>query len=169
MNDIRIYVADLSAYNNGKLHGTWIDATLDLEDIKKTVNKMLDESPEDFSEEYAIHDFEGFESYSLNEYEGLESAHEVACFIEQWGKLGSEILNEHHDIEKATSILEEDYCGCYESLADYAQELTEETTQIPESLALYIDYERMAQDLEMGGDIFTIETAHNEVHIFMNR
>ena len=24
--DIRIYVADLAAYNNGKLHGVWIDA-----------------------------------------------------------------------------------------------------------------------------------------------
>ena len=25
--EIRIYVADLAAYNNGKLHGVWIDAT----------------------------------------------------------------------------------------------------------------------------------------------
>ena len=24
--EIRIYVADLAAYNNGKLHGVWIDA-----------------------------------------------------------------------------------------------------------------------------------------------
>jgi hypothetical protein len=27
-------------------------------------------------------------------------------------------------------------------------------------------YERMAADMEMSGDIFTIETAHDEVHIF---
>ena len=27
--EIRIYVADLAAYNNGKLHGVWIDATQD--------------------------------------------------------------------------------------------------------------------------------------------
>lgn len=54
-NDIRIYVADLAAYNNGKLHGVWINATDDLDDIQKQVNKMLAESPEGFAEEYAIH------------------------------------------------------------------------------------------------------------------
>ena len=31
-DEIRIYVADLAAYNNGKLHGVWIDATSDLDD-----------------------------------------------------------------------------------------------------------------------------------------
>jgi len=169
MNDIRIYVADLAAYNNGKLHGAWIDATLDIEDIEASVSKMLSESPEKFSEEFALHDYEGFQSYSVSEYQSLASVNEIACFIEQWGKLGSMILCEYNDIEKSISILEEDYCGCYPSVADYAQELTEETTQIPESLAMYIDYERMANDLEVGGDIFTIETAYNEVHIFMNR
>jgi hypothetical protein len=37
--------------------------------------------------------------------------------------------------------------------ADYAQELTEESIQIPESLINYIDYEAMAQDMELNGDI----------------
>ena len=31
--EIRIYVADLAAYNNGKLHGVWINASDDLDDI----------------------------------------------------------------------------------------------------------------------------------------
>ena len=31
---IRIYVADLAAYNAGYLHGVWIDASQDLEDIQ---------------------------------------------------------------------------------------------------------------------------------------
>jgi len=62
----------------------------------------------------------------------------------------------------------QNYCGCYASLADYAEELTEETTQIPEHLALYIDYEKMGRDMELGGDVFTIETGYQEVHIFWN-
>ena len=33
--EIRIYVADLAAYNNGKLHGVWINACDDLEEIQK--------------------------------------------------------------------------------------------------------------------------------------
>lgn len=58
--EIRIYVADLAAYNNGKLHGVWINATDDLDAIREQVNQMLAASPEGFAEEYAIHDHEGF-------------------------------------------------------------------------------------------------------------
>ena len=58
-NEIKIYVADLAAYNNGILHGIWIDATDDLDDIQEQVNEMLASSPEEMAEEYAIHDYEG--------------------------------------------------------------------------------------------------------------
>jgi len=80
--EIRIYVADLAAYNAGKVHGVWINATDDVEDIQKHINKMLANSPEGFAEEYAIHDYEGFEGYQLSEYEGIKSVHEIASFIE---------------------------------------------------------------------------------------
>ena len=53
-------------------------------------------------------------------------------------------------------------------LADYVQELTEETTQIPENLTYYIDYERMGRDMEMSGDVFTVATGFEEIHIFWN-
>lgn len=168
-NEIRIYVADLAAYNNGKLHGVWINATDDLDDIWNQVNQMLAESPEDFAEEYAIHDYESFEGYALSEYEGLKTAHEIACFIEEYPDFGGELLNNFGgDLEEAKAAAEENYCGCYKSLADFAEELTGETTQISENLAYYIDYERMGRDMELSGDIFTIETGHEEVHIFWN-
>ncbi|MEM7017160.1 MAG: antirestriction protein ArdA [Pseudomonadota bacterium] len=168
MTEPKIYVADLAAYNNGKLHGVWIDATLDLEDIQAAVSSMLKNSPEGFAEEYAIHDYEGFAAYRLDEYEGLESAHEIACFIEAHGEIAAELLNHFNDIEEAQKAIEEHYAGCYTSVADFAQELTEETTQIPENVVYYIDYDLMGRDIEMSGDIFTIETAHDEVHIFWN-
>lgn len=38
--EIRIYVACLAAYNNGKLHGVWIDATDDIDDIQDQINEM---------------------------------------------------------------------------------------------------------------------------------
>jgi len=167
--EIRIYVADLAAYNNGYLHGVWIDAAQDMEFILEQVNKMLKASPiEEVAEEYAIHDFEGYGSYRLGEYEGLEQAHKIACFIEEHGEIAGELLNYFSDIEDATKAIEDNYSGCYSSIADYAEELTEGTSEVPEHLAFYIDYERMGRDMEMSGDIFTIETAHDEVHIFWN-
>lgn len=167
MCEPRIYVADLAAYNNGKLHGVWIDAALELDDIQHAVAKMLKASPEGFAEEYAIHDYEGYGSYNLSEYEGLESAHQVACFIEEHGEVASDLLSHFGDsIEDATKAIEENYSGCYKSLADYAEELTEQTSTVPENLAFYIDYERIGRDMEMSGDIFTVETGFEEVHVF---
>lgn len=167
--EIRIYVADLAAYNNGKLHGVWIDATDDVDDIQDQINKMLAESPEECAEEYAIHDYEGFEGYPLGEYEGIQTAHDIACFIEEYPGIAGELLSHFGgDIDEARQAKEDNYCGCYRSVADYAEELTEETTEIPQSLAYYIDYEKMARDMELGGDIFTIETGYDEVHIFWN-
>ena len=43
------------------------------------------------------------------------------------------------------------------------------TTEIPENLAYYIDYEKMGRDMELSGDIFTIETGYQEVHIFWSQ
>lgn len=169
MCEPRIYVADLAAYNNGKLHGVWVDATLDLDDIQEAVAEMLKTSPEEGAEEYAIHDYEGFGSYRVREYEGLESVHEVACFIEEHEELGAELLAHFSSIDEARTAIDENYVGCYDSVADFAEELTEDSVQIPESLARYIDYNAMAYDMEVGGDIFTIETGYQEVHIFWNR
>lgn len=42
----RIYVASLSDYNAGRLHGEWIDATQELDDIWAEIHAMLAKSPE---------------------------------------------------------------------------------------------------------------------------
>ena len=54
----------------------------------------------------------------------------------------------------------------YTSLADYVQEVTEDSMTIPQSLHYYIDWQAMARDAEMNGYLFTISTAYNEVHVF---
>ena len=70
------------------------------------------------------------------------------------------------NLEDAKKALEENYNGCFSSLADYAEELITDTSEVPEHLAFYIDYDRMARDMEMSGDIFTVETGYQEVHVF---
>lgn len=167
--EIRIYVADLAAYNNGILHGVWIDACDDPEDIRGQINEMLTDSPEEDAEEYAIHDHEGFEGYSVSEWEDIEELHEVACFIEENPGIGGELLAHCcDDLDEARNALKENYVGCYKSLADYAQQLTEDTCQIPDQIVYYIDYEKMGDDMHMSCEIFTIDTAYDEVHVFLN-
>jgi antirestriction protein len=164
-----IYVACLAAYNNGKLHGTWIDATLEPDAIREAMQAMLKASPEPQAEEFAIHDYDNFHSLRLSEWEAIDDVHAYATFIAEHGKLGAELITYTGDIEHAMAMMSDGYAGCYESLADFAQELTEDTTTIPESLACYIDYERMADDMEGAGEILTSKTAHDEVHVFWRR
>ena len=168
--EIKIYVADLAAYNNGILHGVWIDVTDELEVIQDQINEMLKASPvKEEAEEYAVHDYEGFGSYRVSEFSGIKELHEIACFIEEYSEIGSEVLAHFgDDLDDARKAIEDNYSGCYSSLADYAQELTESTSEIPKHLEFYIDYESMGRDMEYSGDVFTIETAHDEVHVFWN-
>ena len=46
------------------------------------------------------------------------------------------------------------------------QELTEETLEIPQPLRNYVDWQSMAHDAEMSGELFTIETGYQQVHVF---
>ena len=100
------------------------------------------------------------------EWESFESVANISEFIEEHEELGGKLI-EHYggELKDAKTALEH-YRGEFESLENYARNLIEDTSEIPENLALYIDYARMGRDWEMSGDIFTIETAHNETHIF---
>ncbi|MBT3022055.1 MAG: antirestriction protein ArdA [Candidatus Thiodiazotropha sp. (ex Lucina aurantia)] len=167
--ETKIYIADLAAYNNGFLHGVWIDATDELDDIQDQINAMLKASPVEDAEEYAVHDYEGFDGYSVGEYDSIDTLHEIAGFIEEQPEFAGALLAHFcGDLDEARKAAEDNYNGCYKSVADYAQDLTEQTSEVPKHLEFYIDYERMGGDMEMSGDIFTIETAHDEVHVFWN-
>jgi antirestriction protein len=142
----RIYVACLAAYNSGTLHGTWIDATQGEWGIWEDIQKMLAASPILDAEEHAIHDYEGFEGARIEEYAVL--------------------AHYNNDLDEAQEAITERYHGCFTSLADHVQEMTEDSMTIPQTLQYYIDWQAMARDAELNGDLFTISTAHDEVHVF---
>lgn len=163
----RIYVACLAAYNNGILHGHWVDAEQGAWAIWDGIRRMLAASPIADAEEWAIHDYEGFGSLLLSEFEGIERVGDLAAFIVEHGALGCALL-EHFsgDIEEAREAMADRYLGAHASLADYVQDLTEETTAIPPALRYYIDWQALARDAEMSGDVFTVSTAFDVVHVF---
>ena len=150
-------------------HGRWIDATTP-DEIWREVSAMLRASPEPDAEEWAIHDYEGFCGAQVSEWEGFEQVSELAAFVEEHGELGGAVLAHFcGDIGQAREALEDNYCGEYRNLADFAQELTDDITEIPPSLVYYIDYRAMARDMELSGDVFTVETGFEAVHVFWNR
>lgn len=162
----KIYVACLAAYNNGYLHGEWIDANQEAWAIYDEIATMLKTSPIADAEEWAIHDYEDFEGLRIAEYAGIDGVAEKAAFIVEHGKLGAELIVHFGELDEAREAIKDRYHGEFSSLADYAQDMMEECTAIPESLRFYIDWEAMARDWEMNGDLFTVQTAREEIHVF---
>ena len=166
----RIYVACLSAYNSGHLHGAWIDVGTDEWAIWDGIQAMLKASPIAEAEEWAIHDYEGFEGVRIEENTGIDTLVQIAAFLAEHGTVGAEILTYYGgDLDEARAAMEDRHLGSFISLADYVQEVTEETMTIPQALRYYIDWQAMARDAEMNGDVFVIETARDEVHVFAGR
>lgn len=169
MNDQpRIYVADLAAYNNGDLRGVWIDLSGDMDCIQEEIKVMLEGSPIGAAEEYAIHDYEGFCGYAVGEYDELAELREVAIFLSELTEFGGVLLSFIGNLEEARRIAEEGYCGLYDSLTHYAQELTEECGDVLSHLAPYIDYQLMGRDMELNGELIALEIGFEKVHIFRN-
>ena len=164
---IRIYVACLASYNNGILHGRWIDVS-DEATIWAEVQAMLKASPlDEVCEEWAIHDYEGFEGANIGEYYSFGRVVELAEFIREHSELGAEVLNYYGGELKDALEAFENYSGEYENLADFAHELTEQSgVEVPKSVKDYIDYEAMAGDMSLSGDILTFETGPTAVHVF---
>ncbi len=162
----RIYIASLSDYNAGILHGAWIDLTgLTIDDIQDGINEILEASPPyakkygEPSEEYAIHDFE-LGGIRISEYEDLNT---VVSIVEAWEEHGDAFAvyyNDVDDLETAISCFEDAYQCEYDSFLDYPTQTFDElyAHSIPENLRHYIDYQAFARDLEAEG--YYIEDGH---------
>lgn len=167
----RIYVASLSDYNAGHLHGRWIDADQDADAIRKEIATMLAESREPDAEEWAIHDHDNFEGYSLSEYADLEHVADVARLLAEHGPVFAGLLNNFGgDLEQARDYMEQGSCGVFKSLEDYAYELAQDVwgdaiAKLPEFIRHHIDWAGVGRDLELSGDVFTVEV-DGDVHVF---
>ena len=174
----QIYIACLSSYNSGILYGCFIDATQDPEDIREEIQQMLSTSPVadvEACEEFAIHDYQNFAGITLNEYESIDYISALANAIQEHGKPFALYLDylDFDDVEEAVSSFQDNYCGCFESIQDYAQDYYEQTGMLEtiEQAGLksfYIDWGKIAHDWECNGDLLFLEESHNKIHVFYN-
>lgn len=168
----RIYVASLADYNNGTLYGKWIDADQSDEAIQDEVNAMLEASTIPNCEEWAIHDYEGFDDILINEYQSFERVSKLAELVKSHGNAFAQWYNNdgnRENIDDLENKFTDCFIGEYESLADYAQQFIEETgMEISEYLTNYIDYEAMGKDWELSGEISTVKNGYKSLYIFRN-
>lgn len=157
----RIYVASLSDYNAGRLHGAWINAYQHPSDLSDAVQSMLGRSHEPGAEEWAIHDHEDFGGLYLSEYESLDVVSRLAEGLTEHGPafVGLVALLGTEDADSAAFT--DRYRGHWPSAVDYADDLLrdlgaeEVLAAIPTWLqsVVKLDVAGFARDLTLGGDI----------------
>ena len=159
--DVGVYIACLASYNNGILHGAWLDleGDIDEEDIQAGIDWVLATSPEPGAEEWAMHDSVGLPGYlSGTEWPGLGDlvawADGLSAVIDQDEREAYRMDGENQGQTIDEDSFREAYCGCYSSGEDYAQELAEELGSIPKDAGwplTCIDWESAWRDLTHDG------------------
>lgn len=139
----QIYVASLSEYNDGRLHGIWIDATADRADIHEAIASMLAASSDPGAEEYAIHDYSDFGSFAVGEYEDLGTVQKIACGIAEHGDAFSAYV-ELVGTETATEDgFTDSYHGTYPTFRAFADDFID-------SMGWDTDIERFGNQTGLG-------------------
>lgn len=164
-DNYQIYIASLSDYNAGILHGKWIELDgLSTDEIQEEINQILQTSPYtkqygEVAEEWAIHDFE-LGGIRISEYESLDTIVSIVEALSEHGEAFAIYYNNVDDLESAKTNFEDAYAGEYDSFLDYATETFDElyAHSIPEGLRIYIDYTAFARDLDAEG--YFIEDRH---------
>lgn len=169
----RIYVACLAAYNSGRLHGRWIDATQGADYIRDQVAEMLAESPEPGAEEWAIHDHEGLGQ--IGESEDFDRVAEIGEAVAEAGDDAAALLAWlDYEPGRDPGEFADRYRGSWESLAAYVENLWDEIGHDTRPAsgrswwhpANYIDWDRMANDLRLSGDVEVIPAGALGVYVF---
>jgi antirestriction protein len=158
MTTPKIYVADLAAYNEGKLVGEWLELTdyTSGEEVMEAISELLEKFSKEQGverEEFAIHDYEGFPSDFYSEYMGKEDFDKITTLIQKADEsdLPYEVLMEYASV---TGVDVEDlddipYNGRFDSEEAFAEDLVEQgvITDLSRYLEMYpTDMRILAQE-----------------------
>ncbi len=172
----KVWIASLSDYNNGDLHGAWVDADQEPDFIWEGVNEVLRTSRQPGAEEWAIFDYEGFGPLRLSEYETVErisrlglgiAKHGVpfAAFAGYLGDSDTELLDQFEDY----------FIGHWETTEAYIDDFLEDMgidkildDAVPEAFRDYVrlDTEALVRDLESGGMLLSLDDSEGGVFLF---
>ncbi|WP_134686496.1 antirestriction protein ArdA [Brevibacillus migulae] len=147
---VKLYVANLAKYNEGKLAGEWLTLPLSNEEIAEQIQAILGDD-----KEYAIHDYEA--PFRINEYDNVYSINETAAVMARYDSRIVIALCECMDnVGEVVRLLENGDYSVYlnvDNLCDVAAEMVDEGYfgSVPPSLSQYIDYEKIARDLKFDG------------------
>tara|TARA_R100001244_G_scaffold119887_1_gene89460 strand:+ start:48 stop:608 length:561 start_codon:yes stop_codon:yes gene_type:complete len=169
----KIYVANLAAYNSGRMVGDWVTPTdyETFDDFNKAIQKATR-----YADEIAVHDYDYLPS-SMGEYPNLEGLYDFCDQIEDSPMcldaliayadyMGDDLTNFSFD------DAEELYGGEWDSFKEYAENYCEmvgdaaEIEKLPQNLQYHFDMDSYARDLEHGYHVVERGAPHYGVFVF---
>lgn len=175
----RIWVGSWSDYNNGILHGQWIDAAREPEDIRADIDRILAQSPTAKTEgipaeEWGIFDFDNFHDMRIDEQQSLSFVSKVATGIATHGPAYAawaaiECDEDHFD------EFEDRFIGHFGTVESYILSVLEDlgyesavTQALPDGMRpyVYFDLSMMAHDMRISGSIHVAKADDGGVWIF---
>jgi len=166
----KIYVLCAEDKQAKDKNGAWINANQSVEEIHDDINQMLSKSPRSNAKKWVIQDYDDFGDIYLENNTtnpNVEEISKVASILSKYGDLGAQIIIHHNKyLDEALSALDEMYCGAYESETDYAIQLMNDFSSIPDNLLFYFDYDKFKRDL-FAVDYYSIEI-RGTCHVFHN-
>jgi len=165
----RIYVACLAAYNNGTLHGCWVDCNQDADGIWSEIEQMLRNSPEPDAEEWAIHDSENWQGIEIGEYEDIERIAELAKALAEHGAAFATYCQSYGS-DATLKDFSERYMGQYESEEDFVYDQWQECGKLTqlEQIGIsesYIDWEAIARNWFIDS-YHSVDVGYKQVFVF---
>ena len=164
---IKIYVASLEAYNNGKMVVDWVTPTdyLSFEKFNDAIQIATKNA-----DEVAVHDYEGIDLD--NEYPDFEDLYYFCQALEDsWLDNEAIIAYAENTGEELDNELiadaENSYVGTFNSFQEYADDYADgQLHNTDDFLKSYFDYESFARDLEY--DYMVCDVSNYNVAVFTN-
>jgi antirestriction protein len=175
----RVWIGSLADYNDGRLCGEWMDATLEPDELHAAVRFMLRNSETPGAEEWSIFDHDGFGEYEVSEWSSFMTVSLVAQGIAEHGPVYAAWVNYVGDT--SGDLLEPErfrdhYLGEWDSLTDYVEDVLAETEvndaldnalqMLSEDVRRYVklDVEGLAEEWEQG--LYVVERGDGGVWVF---
>jgi antirestriction protein len=148
-----IYVANLAAYNAGRLKGKWIEPSTDADELAEQVAEAIGGNVN--RDEWAFHDYAGFPD--MGEHPSLKAVAEMAELLEEHPyavvKAASDAgFVRRNDVDALRDFLSEGY-GVYESKRDYVEQMVDDmggpSALGKQEIDNYFDYEAFGRTVAM--------------------
>lgn len=167
---LKIYVTNLSKYNEGALVGEWVN--LPCEGLEEVLDKISNNG----KDELFISDYEtDISGLKVAEYKDIlqlnEIAEEIDNFDDEEVIIFQAYLDQYaNDIEQALEEVRQGNYTIYENcdnMSDVAYQVVNESgllDGVPETLKGYFDYEAYGRDIDINGTFIQIDNSFVELY-----